>query len=141
MVRRTFSILFMVRRGQLLKNHEAPIYMRITVDGERAEISTKRSIDPDQWNDIKGCAKTGVPYAKELNYYLEQLRHKVYENQQDLINRNKVVNASSLKNAFLNIGDDDRRTLLQAYEEHNTTLELMINKGISRSIYNKTYDF
>ena len=113
MGRKTFSIMFMIRRSQLLKNQEAPIYMRITVDGERAEISTKRSVDPAHWNEIKGCAKSGVHFAKELNYFLEQLRHKVYEHQQDLINRNKVVSASSIKNAFLNIGNDDNRTLLK----------------------------
>ena len=127
--------MFMVRRGQLLKNHEAPIYMRITVDGERAEISIKRSIDPAQWNEIKGRAKTGVPYTKELNFFLEQVRHKVYEHQQDLINRNKVVSAVSLKNAFLNFEDDNRKYLLQAYEEHNANLKLRIDKGVSRNTF------
>jgi len=135
MRRKTFSILFMIRRGQLLKNQEAPIYMRITVDGERAEISIKRSVNPDHWNDIKGCSKSGIPYAKELNYFLEQLRHKVYEHQQDLIARNKVVSSTSLKNAFLKVEDDDHITLLQAYEEHNSDLKLKIDKGVSRSTY------
>jgi site-specific recombinase XerD len=135
MGRKTFSISFMIRRARMLKNHEAPIYMRITVDGERAEISIKRSIDPAYWNEVKGYAKTGSPYAKELNYFLEQVRHIVYEHQQELINRNKVISAESLKNAFLNVGDDDRRTLLQTYEEHNKNLELRIDKGVSRSTY------
>jgi hypothetical protein len=66
MGRKTFSILFMIRRGQLLINHEAPIYMRITIDGERAEISIKRSVDPSHLNEIKGCAKTGSPYARHV---------------------------------------------------------------------------
>lgn len=135
MGRRTFSILFMIRRTDLLKNQEAPIYMRITVDGERAEISLKRSINPAHWNEVKGNAKSGTPYAKELNFFLEQVRHKVYEHQQDLISRNKIITATSLKNAFLNIGDEDHRTLLQAYDEHNATLELLIDKGVSRSTF------
>jgi len=71
-------MLFMIRRGQLLRNQEAPIYMRITVDEERAEISIKRSVNPTYWNDVKGCAKTVTLYAKELNYFLEQIRDKVY---------------------------------------------------------------
>jgi len=135
MERRTFTVMFMIRRARTLKNQEVPIYMRITVDGERAEISIKRSVNLEYWSDIKGNAKSGTPYAKELNFFLEQVRHKVYEHQQDLINRNKIITATSLKNAFLNIGDDDHRTLLQAYDEHNATLELLIDKGVSRSTY------
>lgn len=135
MERRTFTIMFMIRRARRLKNQEVPIYMRITVDGERAEISIKRSVNPGYWNEVKGNAKSGTPYAKELNFFLEQIRHKVYEHQQDLINRNKVVTATSLKNAFLNIGEDDHKTLLQAYEEHNATLKLRIDNGVSRSTF------
>lgn len=127
--------MFFVRKARKLQNQEVPIYMRITVDGERAEVSLKRSVNPDHWNEVKGSAKSGTPYAKELNFFLEQIRHKVYEHQQDLINRNKLVTAISLKNAYLNIGDDDHRTLLQAYDEHNATLELLIDKGVSRSTY------
>ena len=96
MGRRTFSIMYMIRRARLLKNQEVPIYMRITVDGERAEISLKRSVIPAHWNEIKGCAKSGTPFAKELNFFLEQIRHKVYEHQQDLINRDKIVTASAI---------------------------------------------
>ncbi len=75
--------MFMIRRARTFKNQEVPSYMRITGDGERAEISLKRSVNPACWNDIKGCAKSGTPYAKELNFFLEQIRHKVYEHQQD----------------------------------------------------------
>jgi hypothetical protein len=135
MGRKTFSILFMVRRGQLLRNHEAPIYMRITVDGERAEISVKRSVDTAHWNEVRGCAKTGSPYAKELNYALEQIRHQVYEHQQDLINKNKVVSAVSLKNAFLFADEEEHRTVLQVYADHNADLKSRIDKGVSKCTY------
>ena len=49
----TFRILFYLKRTKLLKNGEAPIFMRITVNGERAEISTHRSIDPKLWDQKK----------------------------------------------------------------------------------------
>jgi len=135
MGRKTFSIMFMIRRGQLLKNQEAPVYMRITVDGERVEISTKRSVNPDHWNDTRGSVKSGTPFAKELNYFLEQIRHKVYEHQQDLINRNKIVSAISLKDAFLHEGDNDNKTVLQVYTDHNEDLKKRIDKGISKLTY------
>lgn len=127
--------MFLIRKSKILKNQEVPIYLRITVDGERAEVSIKRSIHPSQWHDIKGCAKPSAPYAKELNHYLEQIRHSVYEHQKELIDRNKDVTASSLKNALLNGEDDERRTILQVYKEHNEDLRTRIDKGVSKATF------
>lgn len=39
------SILFFLKKGQIDKKGEIPIYLRITVNGERAEISTNRKIE------------------------------------------------------------------------------------------------
>lgn len=30
--------------------------MRITVNSKRAEVQVKRSVEPDKWNHLKGCA-------------------------------------------------------------------------------------
>ena len=67
---------------------------------------SKRSIDPALRNEIKGYAQSGTHHAMELNFFLEEMRYKVYEHQQNLTNRNKIVTVVSLKNAFLNIKDD-----------------------------------
>jgi len=58
MSRTTFSILFYLKRSKLNKKGEAPIYMRITINGERSEASFKRSIDPGRWNSAKGMARS-----------------------------------------------------------------------------------
>jgi len=135
MVRKTFSILFFIKKSKLLRNQEAPIYLRITVDGKRAEVSIKRSINPDHWNEMKGEAESTTPYAGVLNQYLNQIRHQVYQHQLDLRDKRKVVTALSLKNAFLNIDNEDDMTVLQAYQEHNENLKKRINKGVSKSTF------
>jgi hypothetical protein len=139
MVRKTFSISFMIRRARMLKNQEVPIYMRITVDGDRAEISTKRSVNPGFWDEVKGCAKSGSLYAKELNFRLEQIKHQIYEHLQDLVSRNKPVTAQTLKNAYLGINKDETRTILQVYQEHNENLKLLINKGVAEGTYERHF--
>ncbi len=40
---------FYVKEAKKDKNGEAPIYLRITINGERAEISTDRTINPEYW--------------------------------------------------------------------------------------------
>jgi hypothetical protein len=90
MERQTFTIMFFIKRTKLHKNNEALILMRITVNGERSEMTIQRSIDPEQWNRTKGCAKTASPFAKELNQYLDHIRHKIYQHQQELKDKQKL---------------------------------------------------
>lgn len=44
--RSTFSVLFYIKRKKLLKNGDAPVYMRVTVDGRFLEASLKRGVNP-----------------------------------------------------------------------------------------------
>jgi hypothetical protein len=66
----TFSVLFFIKRTKLLRNGEAPICLRITIDGQRAEALIKRSILPELWNTGKCCAKGNTKYTcTELENY------------------------------------------------------------------------
>lgn len=44
MQRNYFTVLFFLKKSKLLKNGEAPICMRITINGKRAEVQIKRSM-------------------------------------------------------------------------------------------------
>ena len=56
MQRNYFTVLFFLKKSKLLKNGEAPICMRITVNGKRAEVQIKRSVEIEKWNSQKECA-------------------------------------------------------------------------------------
>ena len=136
MNRTTFSILFFIKKSKLNKKQEAPIYLRITVNGERAETSIKRSIDPARWNPSKGLARSFTQVEKDLNQYLKHINRQVYIKQQELEEKNKVVSARSLMNAYLN-KDDDKKTILQVYDEHNKKLFALIGKGVALGTYQR----
>ena len=55
MQRNYFTVLFFLKKSKLLKNGEAPICMRITVNGKRAEVQIKRSVEIEKWNSQKEC--------------------------------------------------------------------------------------
>jgi hypothetical protein len=130
MSRTTFSILFYLKRSKLNKKGEAPIYIRITINGERSETSIKRSIDPARWNSAKGMARSLSEVEKDLNQYLKQIIHQVYLKQQEIEGKNRIVSAWTLMNAYLN-KNDDRRTILKVYDEHNDKLLKLIEKGVA----------
>ncbi|GLU57164.1 Arm DNA-binding domain-containing protein [Dyadobacter frigoris] len=47
------SLLFYVRKQKNYDGGEAPIYLRLTVNGKRIEIATGRQCDPKRWNTVK----------------------------------------------------------------------------------------
>ncbi|WP_182954676.1 Arm DNA-binding domain-containing protein [Pedobacter gandavensis] len=59
------------------KNYQkgvAPIYLRITVNGNRAEVTTGRSCEPSQWNTISGSSNSRKEEAKSFNANLDDLQ-------------------------------------------------------------------
>jgi len=136
MERRTFSLMFFIRRTKLRKNLEAPVLMRITVNGDRTDVAIQRTILPENWNSERGCAVANTRFGKELNQCLDQIRLRVYQRHQELLSRNLPVTAAALKGAYLNgFGEEDVHNLLDLYCEHNASLKSMIDKGVSRATY------
>ena len=56
MKRSSFNVLFFLKKTKLLKNGEASVCMRITVDGTRVESNIRKSIDPSLWSQAKESA-------------------------------------------------------------------------------------
>ncbi|MCS2341681.1 Arm DNA-binding domain-containing protein [Bacteroides uniformis] len=57
-MRSTFRVLFYLKKGAPLKNGMLPIMVRITIDGEKVEFSTKLEIEEKKW-DIKSAKAAG----------------------------------------------------------------------------------
>jgi hypothetical protein len=70
---KTFGLLFYVKRSKMMGNGTAAVYLRVTVDGERIEISSKRYVNPDKWNaNAQKLNGTGEE-VRLLNNYLKPL--------------------------------------------------------------------
>lgn len=131
-----FSILFYLKSGSLCKDGKTSIYLRITVDGKRCEISIKRKIDPAKWNSISGKLKGHGQEAFHINKYIDSIRTKLYKIQEKFILEDKPFTALMIKNKFLNKGDE-RKTLLQIFEQHNNQIEKLVGKSYSYGCYNR----
>ncbi len=84
MARKSFSVLFFIKKGKLLKNGEAPVCMRITVNGCMVDISIKRSCPVNLWNQAKENSKGKDRMSVELNHYLEITRSHIYQIYREL---------------------------------------------------------
>ena len=129
---KTFGLLFYLKKSKVDAQGKCPIYLRITVDGKRTEISTKRSIAISKWNTQANKAIGRTEDVRELNAYLDSLITKVYQSQRDLIQDDKEVTTETLKNKFLGI-EDKERTLITIFNNHNKQVEKLVGKDYSKA--------
>lgn len=134
--RNTLSVLFIIKKAKLLKNGEAPICMRITVNKRVAEVMIKRSIPVDLWNQKKECSKGKDRVATELNHYINTVRAKILHIHRELEIDNKTITADIIKDCFYG-RDKVQRSLLEVYAEHNEKCRALIGKEYTESTVTK----
>lgn len=134
--RNTLSVLFIIKKAKLLKNGEAPICMRITVNKRVVEVMIKRSIPIDLWNQKKECSKGKDRVATELNHYINTIRAKVLQIHRELEIDNKPITADTIKDCFYG-RDKVQRSLLEVYAEHNEKCRALIGKEYTESTVTK----
>lgn len=92
----TFSILFFIKRKKLLKNGDAPVYMRVTVDGRFLEASLKRGVNPKTWNEKKQRSTGRDRLSLELNDYLDDTLAKILKIHQRFADEKKIINPKTI---------------------------------------------
>lgn len=137
-VRNSYSILFFLKTSNLDKNGLVPIFLRITVDGRRSELSIKRKVDPSQWCSISNKVKPrgSNPNADELNKYLDEIKTRLHRIQGKFVTKGRPFTAIMLKNKFLN-PEEHYKTLLNIYDEHNVQIEQLMGIDYSYGAYKR----
>jgi len=123
-----FSLLFYLKRQKNYQNGPAAIYMRITVDGRRKEVSAGRDCEPSRWNSHAGRGIGTKEETRALNTYLDSLQNKVKNAQQLLIDSGKNVTVESLRDQFTGRSEKSRY-LMQLLGEHNAKVKALIGNG------------
>lgn len=118
MERKLFSVLFFIKRTKLRKNGEAPIVVRITYGKQMAESQIGRSVPINQWSQSKGGVIGKDKKCNELNTYIEMVRIRIYNIQQEFERNGILYTASMIKDTYMGRGVE-QRTLYSTFKEHN----------------------
>ena len=95
MKQKTINVRFFLIKNRTLKNGEAPILMRITLDGEYEEVRIQRSVQTDLWDQVHGLSKGKDRNAKELNEYIRALHIKALDIHKELTMEGAYITPSS----------------------------------------------
>jgi integrase len=127
MLEKSFGLLFYLKPAKNQKGNVRYVYLRITVQGKVAELSTKKLWSTRHWNSIAGRATGNKEDTRTLNAYLDMLAAKVHQAKKMLIEDDIKVTAEALKNILLG-KSNETRTILEVFQYHNEQMEALVGK-------------
>ncbi|MBX9853114.1 MAG: phage integrase SAM-like domain-containing protein, partial [Cytophagaceae bacterium] len=131
----TFSVLFWINKSKI-KNGAVPIYARITVNGKRAELSTKRSITPDKWNSKSESAKGNTEESRTLNSYINLVRGNLEKHYNQMLSNGEMITAETIKNRYTGLYEK-KKTIVEAFDYHNKLMEVQIGSEVEETTLEK----
>ncbi|MCZ2846323.1 MAG: site-specific integrase [Candidatus Bathyarchaeota archaeon] len=134
----TFSVLFWIYT-QRAKGGEAPIYVRISLNNKKLNISLKRKIGIELW-DSKKQRSTGVDaFSLELNEFLDQEYSRLFQYYQELRIEGRVRSLENIKKKYF--GESEKLYSLEdIFEYHNTTCFSKL-KPNTRRLYDTSQNY
>ncbi|MBS1744238.1 MAG: site-specific integrase [Bacteroidetes bacterium] len=135
MKQRQFSILFWISKNRI-KEGKAPLSARITIHGERSEISLQRDIPVIDWNPKTQQQNGRSKEARELNDYLAAVRTKLLSYHQKLEAAGVQITAQKLKNEYVGIVEKPR-SIVPIFIQHNENVKSLIGNGYARGTWVK----
>lgn len=131
-MRTTLSLLFSLRKPKNYQSGEMPIYLRITVDGQRTELAVSRKCDPERWDAVTGRAIGSKADSRTLNAYLDDVQFKIYELQRRMLDADELITAETIKNRFVGKAEKER-TLVSIFKDHNAKMKNLVGQEFEKS--------
>lgn len=131
----TYSISTLIK-SNYAGEEKALIYVRVTVNGERAEISIKRTVDRDRWDAAANRVRGNKEDAREINTLLDNTILKLNKIYNKLLENDEVITARRIKDTYLG-KDETKKTLLEAFADHNEMMASRVGVDFSRSTYTR----
>lgn len=129
MLSKSFGLHFYLKKRNDYVAGPLPIYLRITVDGQRAEVSTKRICDDlSKWNVHSGRMSGTKESTKVLNVHLSNMETKVHGIYSHLFQQGETITAEIIKNKLLGVTDRPRM-ILEIFQAHNDQVKALIGNG------------
>ena len=121
------NVLFYLRKSKVNAIGRMPIFQRITVNGQRFDISTGHYVEEQKWSSEISRMKGNSEEAHTINSQLELFKAKVFETEKRMFMKNIDITFEQFKAEYL--GKTERtRTLLPIFIDHNNKIKALIGK-------------
>ena len=136
MLAKNFTLLFYLKKRSTYVSGNLPVYLRISVNGTRTEMSMGRECPPEKWNNVSGRRLGTKSEVKEFNAYLDAVQTKVYQVYRRLLETGSGLSAESVRN-LLTGASGKSKMILEIFRDHNKKLLQLVGKGFAKSTVTK----
>ncbi len=125
------SILFTLKKSKADKVGQVPIYLRITVNGKRTEVSVNRKIEISKWDSKLQRAKGRSEAARTLNSHLDTIESQIKRDFNKLLEKDEHVSSFILRDMLLG-KYNEYKFLINVFEKHNSLIKREVGSGYSQ---------
>lgn len=135
-MRNTFKILFYLKKNAPLKNGRIPVMARVTLCGQRVQLSTHLNVSQNVWCSSTGQVAGRSRAADEINRQLADIRYRLEQCYRTLFLSGVSVTPMMVKEAYLGVSQS-RDCVLDFFRRHNEEFRRMVGVSRSMATYNK----
>ncbi len=122
-----FKLAFFPRKPYADRS-EYPLFVRISIGGQRTEFKIGRSVDPANWDQTRNMCRGRSRRDQELNKYLELVRSRFFDIHNMLLRENKPINPAIMKAHFLGTMEQPKM-LCEVFRETNEKRKEELDRG------------
>ena len=127
-MRTKITLHFYAKNNKANSSGLVPIYVRLTVNGERLEFSSKKFIEKLKWCPKLIKVKGNSEEARSINMYVDSIKTEINNIEMTLKNQMKPLTIGNFKKLLFKRTDCDRM-IGAIYDEHNNRIKELIGKG------------
>jgi site-specific recombinase XerD len=130
------KILFYIRKTKTNSEGLAPIYMRVTVNGNRFETATSQYVDVSMWSNESMSLIGKSKEVKTLNDFLQTLRSKALSIQKRLLTTDTFITIQEFAKEWHGVKEKPKM-LLEIFQQHNEQVKALIGSQYSSATWRR----
>ncbi|MDG1805911.1 site-specific integrase [Flavicella sp.] len=126
----SITTLFYIKRSKIDAEGKSMIYLRVTINQKRAEVSTKLKVHIDKWctSTSKGLGRSSE--IRILNNKLEKINTNILDLYERLRLKNSKVSSRELVDVFQGKVEHEKM-LIKIFDDHNKMVEKLVGKDFA----------
>lgn len=121
------TLHFYAKSTKVNANGKLPIYVRLTVNGQRLEFSSKKFIEKTKWSSELAKMKGNTEEARSINSYLDMMRSKVLSAEMELLHKEEELSIENFQSILLE-NNKNHRMLIPVFQDHNNKMKELLGK-------------
>lgn len=135
-MRSTFKILFYLKKNEPKKDGTVVIMIRVTVDGVRAQFSSKLFVKPELWDNKSGKVIGKTVYATNLNRLLNDIQGELNTIYKNLKVIDGYVLPEKLRNIFCGF-EEKEKTVISYFDKFIEQYKLKVGTTATHKTYTR----